>query len=72
MANPYYKPFAKKARYKVAYGGRGCVHPDTLIDTPDGQIKVSDFEGGLVYSWVNGEIKACLASKSKQFTLEDM
>ncbi|MGB4898644.1 MAG: PBSX family phage terminase large subunit, partial [Ignavibacteria bacterium] len=23
MANPYYKPFAKKARYKVAYGGRG-------------------------------------------------
>lgn len=23
MANPYFKPFAKKARYKVAYGGRG-------------------------------------------------
>ena len=23
MANPYFKPFAKKARYKIAYGGRG-------------------------------------------------
>lgn len=23
MANPYFKPFAKNARYKVAYGGRG-------------------------------------------------
>lgn len=23
MANPYFKPFAKSARYKVAYGGRG-------------------------------------------------
>ena len=23
MANPYFKPFAKKARYKVAHGGRG-------------------------------------------------
>ena len=23
MANPYFKPFIKKARYKVAHGGRG-------------------------------------------------
>lgn len=23
MANPYFKPFSRKARYKIAYGGRG-------------------------------------------------
>ena len=72
MAQPFFKPLVGKEKYKVCYGGRGCVHPDTLIDTPNGQIKVSDFKGGYVNSWVNGELKSCLASASKAFTLEDM
>ncbi len=30
-------------------GGRGCVHPDTLLSTPNGYIKISDFNGGEIH-----------------------
>jgi hypothetical protein len=46
-----FKPLREPHRYKVMFGGRGCVHADTLIDTPNGQIKVKDFNGGEVYSY---------------------
>lgn len=35
---------------KVVIGGRGCVRRDTLIDTPNGQIRVDEFEGGEVFA----------------------
>ena len=46
-----FKPFMYPKRFKVAYGGRGCVHPDTLIDTPNGKIAIKDFKGGEIYSY---------------------
>ncbi len=45
-----FRPLDDKYRYKIMYGGRGCIHGDTLIDTPSGKIKVKDFEGGDIYS----------------------
>ena len=63
--------FAPK-RYKVAHGGRGCVHPDTLIDTPNGQIKICDFSGGDVYSYNNGELCITTASKPISYTEEQL
>lgn len=38
------------ARYKVAYGGRSCVHGKTKISTPHGDIAIEDFRGGMIYS----------------------
>ena len=37
-------------------GGRGCVDGDTLIDTPNGSVKIRDFKGGEVYSYDGGGI----------------
>ena len=54
-------------RYKGAHGGRGCCHPDTLIDTPKGQVKISEFQGGPVYSWHNGEIIEAVATPSVSY-----
>ena len=31
--------------------GYGCIHGDTLLDTPNGKIKAKDFRGGALYSW---------------------
>lgn len=62
----------RPARYKVMHGGRGCLHPDTLIDTPNGQVKVKDFTGGLVYSWDNGRLVTRYASPAAPFTIEDL
>lgn len=35
---------------KVAIGGRGCVRRDTLIDTPQGQVRIDEFKGGEVFA----------------------
>jgi phage terminase large subunit len=66
------KMLFKPKRYKVAFGGRGCLHPDALIDTPNGQIKISEFKGGDVYSWHNGKIVVAQATPSKEYTEEDL
>lgn len=42
---------SEPSRYKVLYGGRGCVDGDTLIDTPNGHIAVRDFKGGIIYAY---------------------
>ena len=65
-------PLLNPARYKGAWGGRGCLHPDALIDTPKGQIKVSEFQGGEVYSWHQGRIVIAQATPAAEFTKEDL
>ena len=67
-------PILKKehARYIGAFGGRGCLHPDALIDTPQGQFKVSQFKGGEVYSWHQGRIVIAQATPAAEFTEEDL
>lgn len=65
-------PLLQPARDKGAHGGRGCVHPDTLIDTPHGRVKISEFEGGEVYSWENGRIVTAMATRPKRYTEEDL
>lgn len=49
-------PLMNPSRYKGAWGGRGCIHPDTPIDTPNGPVKVSEFKGGFIYAWHQGQI----------------
>ena len=49
-----FSPLLEPARYKGAYGGRGCVLGDTLLDTPEGSIPIKDFPGGPVYSYDGG------------------
>lgn len=67
-----FMPLLEQARYKGAWGGRGCLHPDALIDTPSGQIKVSEFKGGEVYSWHNGEVVVATATAAIEYTEEDL
>ena len=44
-------PLLVPKRYKGAWGGRACVHPDTQIDTPNGVVRIGDFYGGVVRSF---------------------
>ena len=67
-----FTPLLEPSRYKGVWGGRGCLHPDALIDTPNGQIKVSEFKGGLVYSWFNGRVVAANATAASEYTVEDL
>ena len=60
-------PLLEPARYKGARGGRGCCHPDTPIDTPSGQIRISEFLGGEVYSWLDGQIVTAWATPAKSY-----
>lgn len=53
-------------------GGRSCVHPDTLLDTPNGQVKIKDFYGGIVYSFHEGKKIKAYASQSMSFTKEQL
>src|SRR5690625_4094622 len=59
-------------RYYGAYGGRGCCHPDTPIDTPSGQVKISEFKGGDVYSYFNGKVVVAKATPSVSYTEEQL
>jgi phage terminase large subunit len=60
------------SRYKGAFGGRGCVHPDTLIDVPGGQIPIKDFTGGFVWSWKDGQKVIAVAAAATPFTVEQL
>ncbi len=59
-------------RYKVAYGGRGCVHGSTLIDTPSGKVAIRDFQGGEVYSMTARGIEIAFASKPVKYNPEQL
>lgn len=48
----------------MAHGGRGCIHPDSLIETPDGPIRIADFEGGEVLAFNGTEVVAAYAGKT--------
>ena len=54
IAPPIFEPFiTQKARYKIAYGGRGCYPADTEFLTPDGWKRIDEYERGdevLVYN----------------------
>jgi hypothetical protein len=65
-------PLLHDARYKGAFGGRGCVHPDTPIDVPGGQIAIKDFKGGLVWSWKDGQKVMAFATPASRFTVEQL
>jgi len=56
--------FLGAADVRGAFGGRGCCHPDTLIDTPSGQVKISEFKGGSVYSVLDGRVVIAPATPS--------
>lgn len=65
---PVFKNIFAPHRYKVWYGGRGCVHGDTLIDTPDGQVPIKDFRGGLVNTVTHtGELIATYAGPAVKY-----
>jgi len=53
-------------------GGRGCVHPDTLLDTPLGQWRIKDFPGGPIYSYKEGKVIITYATPPVQGSKEDM
>lgn len=58
-----------KCKYDELFlqGGRACVDGDTLISTPDGDVKICDFAGGTVYAFDrNGgivEAQGCAATR---------
>lgn len=66
------EPLLASSRYKGAKGGRGCVHPDTLLDTPNGKIKIKDFKGGEIYSFYKGKIIIAEATLPKEYTKEQL
>lgn len=53
-------------------GGRGCVHPETLLDTPDGPVKIMDFEGGPIHSYKDGKRITTYATAPVYGTVEDL
>ncbi len=65
-------PLLRPKRYKGAKGGRGCCHPDTLIDTPSGQVKISEFKGGDVFSYSNGKVVIATATPAVEYTEEQL
>ena len=66
------EPLLDYARYKGAYGGRGCCHPDTLIDTPSGQVKISEFKGGEIFSHDGDKIVVATATAAVPYTDEQL
>ena len=70
--SPVFEPLLAKSTYKSAHGGRACVHKDTLLDTPDGQIKIKDFQGGPIYSHHNGRVITAYAEKPIEYEEEDL
>lgn len=54
----------------VLDGGRGCVDGDTLLDTPNGKIRIRDFKGGLIYAYDGKQRIECEACKPIMYTKE--
>jgi len=51
---------------------RGCVHPDTLLETPDGPCPIRKWRGGEIYSYKDGERITTYATPSVEGTEEDL
>jgi len=66
------KPLLEPMRYKCLYGGRGCVSGDTLIDTPNGLIRVDAFAGGEVYSYDRGKRIVTIAGMPVKYSPEPL
>jgi hypothetical protein len=62
MQAPYLFP---EIRYFMLVCGYGCVHADTEIETPHGDIKIKDFEGGAVYAYEEASRKRIITMASK-------
>ena len=56
----------------VIIGGRGCVSPDTMIDTPSGQVRIDCFDGGLVYALTEFGIAPVYAEKPIKYPKEQL
>lgn len=69
---PKLKAAFQKARYKVLYGGRGCIHPDTPIETPDGLVRAGDFQGGPVISFDGNSRVIAYAGPAVFYPPEDL
>ena len=69
---PAFEELFRPHRYKVFYGGRGCVDEDTLINTPSGNIKIKDFSGGLVYACDGETVRPVFACKPKKYKAENL
>ena len=65
-------PLFKPARYKFIRGGRGCVHPETLIETPSGPVRIMDFQGGEVYAFDGAGVVVCHAGPAVMFPVSEM
>jgi phage terminase large subunit len=48
------------------------VHPDTLIETPGGRVRIADFKGGPVWSWDDGRMVIANASAAFPCTKEHL
>ena len=59
-------------RVKIFVGGRGCIHRGTLIDTPDGKVRVSDFQGGVIYSYDGDKVVSSYAGKPIVYPKEQL
>jgi phage terminase large subunit len=69
---PAFKDLCQPSRYKIYYGGRGCVDEDTEISTPSGKVKIKDFSGGLLYAYNGEKIIAAFGSKPKKYDAEKL
>lgn len=64
--------FTDDYRYLIYKGGRGCVDGETLIDTPNGQLKIKDFTGGLIYSFDGRKLIVSVACSPIRYTKEKL
>lgn len=62
----------EKSRYKVLYGGRGCVDGETIISTPNGDVKIKDFNGGKIYACENKRVVEAYACKPIKYEPEPL
>ncbi len=53
-------------------GGRGCVHPDTKLDTPNGKCKIKNWKGGMIFTKIGGRKAVTYATPSVEGSVEDM
>lgn len=53
-------------------GGRGCVHGDTVIQTPSGGVKIRDFSGGRILSFDNGKVIEAFAYPPVRYAPEPL
>ena len=66
--NECYRPFFESTKkYNVLRGGSGCIHGDSLLDTPNGKVKIKNFHGGLVYSWDGSKVIEAYATAPKKY-----